>query len=126
MGKLIELLYAAGFSLTSATLIVVYTTMVSTAAIKVTFFFMQLCFIYLSIVRMKDPRNNKPKRAYFKSMAGLGLLCIGVQILVGYNAIPVMIIQYIMIKYWASEGVVLWDIVRNEWNEDFKPTKAKV
>jgi len=125
MGKLIEMLYHAGVGLTNATLAVVYTFMVGTIAVKITFFLVQLAFVFLSIIRMKDPRNNKPKRTYFKQMAGVGILCIGIQLMTGYNAIPVAIIQYCMMKYWASEGVVLWDIVRQEWREDWKRKKIR-
>jgi hypothetical protein len=121
MGKLIELLYSWGFSLTNATVIIVYTYMIAAIVIKALYFFTNVAFLALSVIRMKDARNGEVKRAFFKQCAGVAAFCILVQILVGYNAIQVMLLEYILITYWASEGVILWDMIRNEWASDWKP-----
>lgn len=121
MGKLIELLYTWGFSLTNATVAVVYIFMIGAIAIKLAFFFTNVAFLALSVIRMKDARNSQLKRVLFKQCAGVAAFCILVQILVGYNAIQVMLLEYILITYWASEGVILWDMIRHEWESDWKP-----
>ena len=121
MGKIIELLYSLGFSLTNSTLIVVYSFMIGAIAIKVLYFLVNVSFLSLSVIRMKDSRNNETKKAFFKHCAGIAAFCILIQILAGYNAIQIMLLEYVMIMYWASEGVVLWDMVREEWEHDWKP-----
>jgi len=121
MGKLIELLYSWGFSLTNATVIIVYTYMITAIVIKALYFFTNVAFLALSVIRMKDARNGEVKRAFFKQCAGVAAFCILVQVLVGYNAIQVMLLEYILITYWASEGVILWDMIRDEWESDWKP-----
>ena len=121
MGKLIELLYTWGLSLTDATLIVVYGLMISAIAIKALYFFTNVVFLALSVIRMKDARNSQLKRAFFKQCAGVAAFCILIQVLAGYNAIQVMLLEYILITYWASEGVILWDMIREEWDNDWKP-----
>lgn len=121
MGKIIEFLYSLGFSLTNSTLIVVYVFMISAIAIKVLYFTVNVSFLALSIIRMKDSRSNPIKKALFKECAGVAAFCILVQILVGYNAIQTMLLEYVFIKSWAKDGVVLWDMIREEWNNDWKP-----
>lgn len=121
MGKIIELLYELGFSLTNATLVVVYGFMVVAIAIKVLYFLVNVSFLSLSVIRMKDSRNNPIKKALFKECAGVAAFCILVQILVGYNAIQTMLLEYVFIKSWARDGVVLWDMIREEWEHDWKP-----
>lgn len=121
MGKLIEILYSWGFSLTNATVIIVYTYMIAAIVIKALYFFVNVAFLSLSVIRMKDARNGHLKRAFFKQCAGVAAFCILVQVLVGYNAIQVMLLEYILITYWASEGVILWDMIREEWEHDWKP-----
>ena len=121
MGKIIELLYALGFSLTNATLITVYSFMIGAIAIKILYFLVNVSFLSLSVIRMKDSRSNPIKRALFKECAGVAAFCILVQILVGYNAIQTMLLEYVFIKSWARDGVVLWDMIREEWEHDWKP-----
>lgn len=121
MGKIIEFLYSLGFSLTNSTLIVVYVFMISAIAIKVLYFTVNVSFLALSIIRMKDSRSNPIKKALFKECAGVAAFCILVQILVGYNAIQTMLLEYVFIKSWAKDGVVLWDMIREEWEHDWKP-----
>ncbi len=121
MGKAIEFLYSLGFGLTNATLILIYGYIVATTLTKVLYFAVNIVVLTLSIIRMKDTRNNKMKRRFFKHCAGLAAFSIFMQILVGYTPIQVMILEYVLIMYWASEGVILWEMIREEWESDWKP-----
>jgi hypothetical protein len=121
MGKLIELLYTWGFSLTNATLAVVYTFIIGAIAIKLAFFFTNVAFLALSVIRMKDLKSGDLKRVLFRRCAAVALFCILIQVLAGYNAIPTMALEWIFIAYWAKDGVVSWDMIRHEWESDWKP-----
>ncbi len=122
MARLIEFLYQSGMGLLSATVVAWYTYMSGVIAVKALFFVVNLSFFVLSVIRMKDPRNEKPKRSYFTRCAGASLLALGLQLVAGYNSLVVVVLEWSIMKYWAdAEGVALYDIVRKEWDEDWRP-----
>jgi len=90
-------------------------------AIKSTFIVYTVIFIFMSFVRFCDEQNTYEKKIYFRDLAILGICALVVFFGWGYNNIFVLGFFAISVRYWATDQIRLWVVVRSEWESDWIP-----
>lgn len=78
-------------------------------------------FILMSFVRFCDNENPYEKKIYFRDLAILGIVALVVFLGWGYNNIIVLGFFAVSVRYWSTDQIRIWTLVRSEWESDFIP-----
>lgn len=101
---------------------VTYSYIGSVIAYKIVFAAVQILMFTMAVIRMKTEEQSGLRRMYTMIWAFVAATCLYVEIVAGANNMLVMLIEANTLIYWVrGEGVNILQVIKKEWNEDFKP-----